>query len=143
MRNVPVRRRAVAGLALAATLLVPRLGHGQRLQTYVGDDREPVALVSGPSVPVADFDAFYDPARVDIGTNVRLPHDKKFYGVTAIAVQETGDEPCKVELYGRLLDPSAPSESVLVGAWTLFGCDAQRTDSWRAATLVAQPRQHS
>ena len=74
--------------------------------------------------------------RIDIGTNVTLPHDKKFYGVTAIAMQEKGDEGCKVELYGNLLDPDEPSSDILLGSGVLFGCDEQWTSSWRAATLA-------
>ena len=95
--------------------------------------------VSGPDAPIDDWDAVFDELRIDIGTNVILPHDKKFYGVTAIAMQETGDEGCKVELYGRLLDPEGSPDNILVGIGTLFGCDEQWTNSWRAATLVSQP----
>jgi len=140
MQSVLIRWRAIAWLALLATLLAPPPASAQRLQTYAGSDRELAAPVSGPSAPIGDLETFYDQARIDIGTGVQLPLDKKFYGVKGIALQETGDEPCKLELYGSLLDPNASSATVLVGQWTLFGCELQRTDSWRMATLAALPR---
>ena len=136
-------RRVIACVVAAIVLMSPSLVYSQRLQTYVkkyeGRLSSPELGVSGPDAPVNDWDAFFDELRIDIGTNVILPHDKKFYGVTAIAMQETGDEGCKVELYGRLLDPAGSSANILVGIGTLFGCDEQWTNSWRAATLVSQP----
>jgi hypothetical protein len=116
----------------------PRVVHGQRLQTYVSEGGGSELSISGPDAPIADWDTFFDVLRVDIGTGVTLPHKKQFYGVTAIAMQEKGDEGCKVELYGNLLDPDEPSTDILLGTGTLFGCDEQRNSSWRAATLVGQ-----
>jgi hypothetical protein len=133
------RVRACACLLAVFTLLSPHLVHGQRLQTYEGEGRQPILGISGPDAPIGDWDSIFDPLRIDIGTNVSLPHDKKFYGVTAIAMQETGDEGCKVELYGNLLDPDEPSSDILLGSGILFGCDEQWTSSWRAATLASQP----
>ena len=132
-------RRAAAGLLAAMALLHPGPAHGQRLQTYQGEGRQPILGISGPDAPINDWDSVLDPLRVDIGTNVTLPHDRKFYGVTAIAMQETGDEGCKVELYGNLLEPDEPSGDILLGSGILFGCDERWTSSWRAATLAAQP----
>ena len=133
-------RPELAGGLLAALILCgPHAAHAQRLQTYQGEGRQPILTISGPDAPISDWDAIFDPLQVDIGTNVTLPHDKKFYGVTAIAMQEKGDEGCKVELYGNLLDPAEPSSDILLGTGTLFGCDEHRTISWRAATLVSQP----
>jgi hypothetical protein len=135
--------RAFGFLSLAIAQLSPQPADAQRLQTFVGEARLPVLPLSAPTGAAgqpltADAD-FYDPLRIDIGTNVALPHDTKFYGITAIAIQETGDEPCKIELYGRLLDPDESQADLLVGKGTLFGCDEERTSSWRAATVAAQP----
>jgi hypothetical protein len=132
------RVRALVCLLAVLILVSPRLVYGQRLQTYEGEGRQPELGISGPNAPISDWDSFFDPLRVDIGTHVTLPHDKKFYGVTAIAMQEEGDEGCKVELYGNLLDPDEPSSDILLGSGVLFGCDEQWTSSWRAATLASQ-----
>jgi hypothetical protein len=135
--------RAFGFLSLAIALLSLQPAHAQRLQTFVGEARLPVLPLSAPTgaaeQPLNADSALYQPLRIDIGTNVQLPHDPKFYGVTAIAIQEKGDEPCKIELYGRLLDHNESQADLLVGKGTLFGCDEEWTSSWRAATIVAQP----
>jgi hypothetical protein len=77
--------------------------------------------------------------RIDIGTGVTLPHKKQFYGVTAIAMQEEGDDGCKLELYGNLLDRNEPSLDILIGTGTLDGCDEEGNSSWRRATVNTQP----
>jgi hypothetical protein len=128
----------VAACVLAAFVLVePRVAHGQRLQTYVHEGREPELPRSGPLGPVPSYEVL----RIDIGTGVTLPHKKQFYGVTAIAMQEKGDEGCKLELYGNLLDPDEPSTDILLGTGTLFGCDEGGDASWARATVNTQPNQ--
>jgi hypothetical protein len=144
MHEMPSHAWALGALTVAIALLCPQLAYGQRLQTYDSEARLPVLPLSAPNdavgLPLTSDASFYDPLRIDIGTNVQLPHDPQFYGVTAIAIQEKGDEPCKIELYGRLLDPHESQADLLVGKGTLFGCDEERTSSWRAATVAAQPR---
>src|SRR4051794_39863238 len=98
--------RAIGCLASILALLCPQLAYGQRVRTYVSEDRLPALPVSGPHDvlgPVTGSEGYYDVLRVIVGTDVTLPHEPKFYGVTAIAIQEKGDEPCRIELYGRLL----------------------------------------
>jgi hypothetical protein len=132
-----------ASLAIAITQLSLQPAHAQRLQTFVGEARLPVLPLSAPTgaagQPLSGNSDFYEPLRIDIGTNVALPHKAQFYGVTAIAIQEQGDEPCRIELYGRLLDPDESQADLLVGTGTLFGCGEEWNSSWRAATMVAQP----
>lgn len=143
MHRIQHHVRAVGCLASVLVLLCPPLAHGQRLRTYDSEVRHPAIALSGPNDvigPVSGAEPYYEPLRIDIGTNVVLPHDMKFYGVTAIALQEKSDEPCKIELYGRLLDPDSSQADILVGKGTLFGCDEAWNSSWRAATVVAQPR---
>ena len=142
MHQILRHARAIACLASALALVGPPLAHAQRVRTYVSGDRLPALPLSGPHDvlgPVTGSEGYYDVLRVVIGTDVTLPHEARFYGVTAIAIQEKGDEPCRIELYGRLLDPEGSQADLLVGKGTLFGCDEERNASWRAATLVAQP----
>ena len=129
-------------LASVLALFDPQMAQGQRVRTYESEIRHPIVELSGPNDvigPVTGSESYYEPLRIDIGTNVALPHDVAFYGVTAIAIQEKSDEPCKIELYGRLLDPEGSQADILVGKGTLFGCDEERASSWRAATVAVQP----
>ena len=108
MRKIRRHLGAIACLASVLALVCPPLAHAQRVRTYVSGDRLPALPLSGPHDvlgPVTGSEGYYDVLRVVIGTDVTLPHEAKFYGVTAIAIQEKGDEPCRIELYGRLLDP--------------------------------------
>ena len=142
MRKIPRHLGAIACLASVLALACPPLAQAQRVRTYVSGDRLPALPLSGPHDvigPVTGSEGYYDVLRVVIGTDVALPHEARFYGVTAVAIQEKGDEPCRIELYGRLLDPEGSQADLLVGKGTLFGCDEERNSSWRAATLVGQP----
>jgi hypothetical protein len=144
-RNRPHAMTAVAGLAFVmVAVLAPPPSLGQSLTTYTEKlepgDRSPAPfpVIAGPhDVHHPGYDTA-PKLRVDIGTNVLLEHEARFYGVTAIAIQETGDEPCKVEIYGRILDPNFSSKDVILGTGRLTDCDPGRTDSWRAATVVGR-----
>ncbi len=78
---------------------------------------------------------------VSIGTNVILDHNPRHYGITGIAVQETGNEPCKIELLGRLLDPAMNDPNRVIGTARLPGCEPGQNNSWRAATLAGLSNQ--
>ena len=139
--------RTIGCLASVLVLLCPPLAHGQRVHTYkkdYGRSPPPEPELSGPIDvigPVTGSEGYYDVLHIVIGTGVTLANDAKFYGVTAIAIQEKSDEPCKIELYGRLLNSDASQADVLVGKFTLFGCDEEWNSSWRAATVAALPHQ--
>ena len=42
--------------------------------------------------------------KVEIGTGVNLPNKYEFYGITTIGIQEVNNRPCRVQLFGCLLD---------------------------------------
>ena len=130
MRKIPRHLGAIACLASVLALVCPPLAHAQRVRTYVSGDRLPALPLSGPHDvlgPVTGSEGYYDVLRVVIGTDVTLPHEAKFYGVTAIAIQEKGDEPCRIELYGRLLDPDGCPADLLVGKGTLSAATRNAT----------------
>ncbi|MGF1475353.1 MAG: hypothetical protein ACFB6S_07300 [Geminicoccaceae bacterium] len=138
---------AAFSLALVLMIALPQPGLSQQIHTYreqpsAGDRSPQTPNISGPGEFVGVQP--YDDAgvlRVIIGDNVALPSKPRFYGVTAIAIQETTDEPCKVELWGTLLDPESGSDDRLLATAKLAGCEGGRKSNWRAATLAGLSNQ--
>ena len=137
--------QVVTGLALIAISLVayPSLVQaGPRYYTYSPPQGRSGGLIpAGPNSanqPVVAGELY-----VEVGTNpvIHLAHEPRYYGITAIAIQETNKAPCKIELYGKLLDPEMVSYEQLVGTARLRGCDGGKNKSWRQATLDDQPHQ--
>jgi hypothetical protein len=59
-----------------------------------------------------DFSGSHDPefgigsgASVQVGENTKLPNPKNFYAISAIGIEEENNNPCRIILWGRMVDP--------------------------------------
>ncbi len=61
--------------------------------------------------------------RVMIGTNVTLPNDPlRYYGITSVMIEEAGDRPCRVALFGGALDSDKGPDDRKLAEASISGC---------------------
>ncbi|MDQ3254209.1 MAG: hypothetical protein M3R15_09940, partial [Acidobacteriota bacterium] len=84
---------AKAGSDVTATICEDCL-----LQTFDVESpgRQPALLYSGSHSD--------DSVSVDVGKNVKLPNPADYYAVNAISIREEDNQPCYIELRGRMVD---------------------------------------
>lgn len=63
---------------------------------------------------------------VDVGKNVKLPNPAKYYAVTHIAIEEKRDNPCRISLWGRMIDPRFRTPDRKLGQFTLDTCNIDK-----------------
>ncbi len=62
--------------------------------------------------------------RVMIGTNVDLPNDPlRYYGITSVMIEEAGDRPCRVVLFGGALDSDKGPDNRKLAEASLTPCN--------------------
>jgi hypothetical protein len=62
------------------------------------------------------------PVLVKIGKNVRLPNPSNYYAVSAIGIEEENNNPCKIYLWGRMVDPRFGTADRLVAEYASDTC---------------------
>lgn len=83
----------------------------QMVKLLTGPKDAPPHLRNRPPADYSDFSGDYagDPGdtliTVGIGMNVNLPNPTKYYAVTGISLREKKNDPCKIALWGRMVDP--------------------------------------
>lgn len=63
-----------------------------------------------------------DSVVVKVGMNVTLPNPKNYYAITGLGIEENWDKPCKLKLYGTLVDPRYQGETRIVAKHELKKC---------------------
>ena len=60
---------------------------------------------------------------VNVGKNVDLPNERFFYGITGILIEEAGDRPCHVKIFGGALDSDKGPDDRKLGQATIGNCN--------------------
>ncbi len=74
--------------------------------------------------------------KVEIGTGVNLPNKLEFYGITAIGIQEVNNRPCKVQLFGGLLDNRYGPSDRKLGEAELERCSSSVFLDYKSASFA-------
>jgi hypothetical protein len=78
--------------------------------------------------------------RVMIGTNVDLPNDPlRYYGITSVLIEEAGDRPCRVALYGGALDSDKGPDDRKLAEASISGCSPGGIIDVMHAKLTKEP----
>ncbi|MES9993191.1 MAG: hypothetical protein ABW098_14640 [Candidatus Thiodiazotropha sp.] len=80
--------------------------------------------------------------RVEIGTGVNLPNKEEFYGITAIGIQEVNNRPCRVQLFGGLLDHRFGPSDRKLGEAELARCGASVFLDYKAASFAERKNRY-
>ncbi len=74
--------------------------------------------------------------KVEIGTGVNLPNKHEFYGITTIGIQEVNNRPCRVQLFGGLLDNRYGPSDRKLGEAELDRCRSSVFLDYKAASFA-------
>ena len=74
--------------------------------------------------------------KVEIGSGVNLPNKYEFYGITTIGIQEVNNRPCRVQLFGGLLDNRYGPSDRKLGEAELARCGASVFLDYKAASFA-------